>query len=343
MAKLTACLISANRAEQLKIAIDSLLNQSYQDFEIILSDDSVDDSIKDYFLAKFPSGKYIHHNPPLGEIANTNFVINSAETEYVLLCHDDDYFDKSYIEECFLRMLANKDVDLCYSGRIIINPDNKVITQNLMLNSNVEFLYESNNILDVMLYDKVDNKYRVPINTPGLFLKKHNYVDVNGLNPKVNTHCDTEFLLKILSVTNSVLYINKPIYYSRLWNNSSGRSKSSEKCEVFEAQLGVLEYFCNFKKSPPFSLLEKQYIYKKYALRCCNFNGPMLWMALRSKYGFWRTKQEIFNTANKMIKLNKMVIYKPKFYINFLVALLFPQFIIIKLQKKFTALLNTKR
>lgn len=342
MSKLTACLVSANRPIELKKAIDSLANQSYKEFDVILSDDSKDPSIRDYFLSKFPKGKYFHHSPPLGEIKNTNFIIKSAQTDYVVLCHDDDYLAPSYFEDCFLRMVEMPEIDLAYSGRIIVDPKDRVLTLNLMRNTEPYFTLSAKKILGTMLYNERLSNYRVPINTPGLFFKKNHFLKVGGLNPKVNTHCDTEFLLKILSITRKILFVNKAIYYSKLWNHSSGRSKSSEKCEVFEAELGVLEYFCDYKSDPPFTDLQKKRIFKEYAIRCCNFNGPMLWMALRSKLGFIETNVAITSTAIKLVKLNSSVLFIPKFYVNLIASLIVPQKILVLLQQYYTIRLNTK-
>lgn len=246
MSKLTACLVSANRPIELRIAIDSLRAQTLHDFDVLLSDDSATPEIRNYFLDKFPNGKYFHHHPPLGEIQNTNFAIANAKTEYIVLCHDDDYFAKNYFEACFTEMLKNPSIDLAYSGRIIVDQNNNYLTRNLMVGNKLQYQYPATLILDYMLFNRRNFNYRVFINTPGLFFRKSKFSDAEGLNENVNTHCDTEFLLKILAISNNVLYINSPLYFSKVWNNSSGRSRSSENHEVFEAELGVLDLFIDF-------------------------------------------------------------------------------------------------
>jgi glycosyltransferase involved in cell wall biosynthesis len=70
------------------------LIQTFKDFEIVLSDDSDDDSVQNLcqsYAYKLPI-QYFRNKPSLGTPANWNFAISKAKGEWIKLMHDDDWF-----------------------------------------------------------------------------------------------------------------------------------------------------------------------------------------------------------------------------------------------------------
>ena len=90
---ISICLLSYNHDHLLSKTISSILRQTYQDFELIISDDcSTDNSwniILD-FAALDNKVKPVKPKQNLGMAANANFGFSFARGKYVaLLCHDD--------------------------------------------------------------------------------------------------------------------------------------------------------------------------------------------------------------------------------------------------------------
>ncbi len=87
------CIPAYKNTSFLERLLESLLQQSYTHFEVILSDDSPDDTVKD-FIAGYQDKltiKYFKNSPALGTPANWNFAMKQAEGEYIKLLHDDDW------------------------------------------------------------------------------------------------------------------------------------------------------------------------------------------------------------------------------------------------------------
>ena len=69
--------------------IDSLLNQSFTDWELLIGDDSPDDATWNIivsYVEKYPDKIYAwHHSPNKGIVGNTNFLLEhiSEESEFV--------------------------------------------------------------------------------------------------------------------------------------------------------------------------------------------------------------------------------------------------------------------
>lgn len=91
MPKVSVIVTTYNRKEYLKETIQSILNQTFQDFEIIVVDNFSNYDFFD-FIESFKSEKIIVlQNKNNGIIAiNRNFGIERAKGEYIAFCDDDD-------------------------------------------------------------------------------------------------------------------------------------------------------------------------------------------------------------------------------------------------------------
>lgn len=81
-----------NRSDLLKCAIQSVLQQNCDDYEIILSDnDSSDDTYKAVLGFNSQKIRYINTGEYLSSSASWNFAYTQAAGDYVLILGDDDY------------------------------------------------------------------------------------------------------------------------------------------------------------------------------------------------------------------------------------------------------------
>lgn len=109
-----------NMGKYLRRAVDSLLNQTYKNYEVILVDDgSTDDcpNICDEYAKKINRISTIHkENGGLSSARNAGIKI--AKGKYIIFPDPDDWVEPSYLE--FLYVLQQKyDVDLAISGHYV--------------------------------------------------------------------------------------------------------------------------------------------------------------------------------------------------------------------------------
>ncbi len=98
MAKITVCIPTYNRASYLREAIQSVLNQSYSDFELLVSDNaSTDDTAA--VVASFldPRVRYYRQPRNVGMAANWQTAAELANTPWVAPLSDDDLFDPDHL------------------------------------------------------------------------------------------------------------------------------------------------------------------------------------------------------------------------------------------------------
>jgi len=120
--KVTVIIPTYKRPDKLKRAVSSVLNQSFQDFEIIVVDDNEDESyinenqkVLDDF--KDLRIKKINNYKNSGACASRNKGIKHSLGNYIAFLDDDDEWTSSFLEETYT-LLSNSDngVGVVYTG-----------------------------------------------------------------------------------------------------------------------------------------------------------------------------------------------------------------------------------
>ena len=126
MNKISVIIPVYNTERWLERCIESVLNQTYKNFELILVDDgSFDDSGKicDKYTLSDNRVKTIHQENTGASVAR-NKGIESATGEYVIFVDSDDYIAEEMLENLILKM--NDDIDLVVSSIKVLGLENEV-------------------------------------------------------------------------------------------------------------------------------------------------------------------------------------------------------------------------
>jgi len=109
-----------NRAKGLNNTINCIINQTYKNLEIIISDnfspnnDSID-VVKDF---QINDNRIIFYRQEknIGSIANFHFVLNKSNGKYFMWASDDDSWDKTFIEKNLRKLQNNNNSVVSMSG-----------------------------------------------------------------------------------------------------------------------------------------------------------------------------------------------------------------------------------
>lgn len=106
MPKVTVALITYNRTQYLKQAIEGVLSQSYKDYELILMDNG---STHETFelIKPYLNEKVIYHRNPQNSMEYFNKAFSLSTGEYLLITHDDDIMLPAMLEQQ-VKILENK-------------------------------------------------------------------------------------------------------------------------------------------------------------------------------------------------------------------------------------------
>ncbi len=114
MPKVSVIIPTYNRADFIKDAVESVLCQTYKDFEIIIVDDGSTDSTKDV-LQKFHNKITYIYKSNGGAASARNVGINHAQGEYIAFLDSDDLWLPERLKFGVQALNSDKDIGLFFS------------------------------------------------------------------------------------------------------------------------------------------------------------------------------------------------------------------------------------
>jgi glycosyltransferase involved in cell wall biosynthesis len=123
----SVCVPTFNRAKFLAKSLESILRQSFSDFEVVVVDDASTDETT-AVVQKFsePRLSYYRNNHNLGQIENLNRCLELARGEYVCIFHDDDVYAPRILEREVDVLSRNPGVGLVHTAVWILSEAGRV-------------------------------------------------------------------------------------------------------------------------------------------------------------------------------------------------------------------------
>lgn len=109
-------------------AIDSILEQSYKNIQIVISDNASTDKTQDIcndYCKKHPNIKYVRQPCNIGSVENFKSVLQMADGEYFMWLGHDDYLSRNYVEICLQKLIEHPDYALVSGMPIYVYDDNR--------------------------------------------------------------------------------------------------------------------------------------------------------------------------------------------------------------------------
>jgi glycosyltransferase involved in cell wall biosynthesis len=227
-----------NRAHLIGRAIKSVLNQTYQDFEIIVVDDGSTDNTEEVvnkFCKKYKNIKYIFHKKNKGEATARNTGIMSSKGQYIAFQDSDDESLPQRLEkQVNILQRQSYKVGIVYSDMYRINKyREKYYFKSPMIKSEDKYIYQK--ALNFAFFG-------VGIGT-ALIRKK--CFDITGLfDNNLPYFVDLEFFIR-LSKSFYFYHISEPLinYYE-----IEGSSNSCLENLIKSRKLILKKYFGDIKK-----------------------------------------------------------------------------------------------
>jgi len=248
-------ILSHNRVEYVRECIDSALAQKYSHFEVILSDNSDNDEVKNATIhyLKNPYFKYIKRNPSLSALEHFNTLLNEPTGNFFMLFHDDDVLLPDAITKAI--EVFNRQPNLVAVGgnAFFINERQKTfryfstqLKKRDVLVSNIDrFIYA---------YIKIKRDYP-PFPS---YIYRTSKVKSLQINPQFGgKYADVSFLAQLCKI-GSLYWIHDPILHYRV--HSSNDSASISISHI----LSLCKFF--LKESPTNRSLITKYKLKQYAV-----------------------------------------------------------------------------
>lgn len=205
-------------SEYLKKQIDSILNQTYTNFNLIISDDASTDSQVVKVLKEFKDKdnriNLIVQKENKGYIKNFEFLLKESTANYIMFSDQDDIWHKDKVEKS-LKKLKETNASLVYSDATQIGEKDEILHESYIKYKNMPFLKGKNNITFFARH--------VAIGCSQIFTKS---VRDKMLPFKENVMAHDWISVYIANKENGVEYIEEPLLDYRLHNANQfgGRS-----------------------------------------------------------------------------------------------------------------------
>lgn len=210
-----------NGEKYLKRSIESVLNQTYKDFELLVGFNGTIDNSKE-IVSEFNNDKIrvFDYGMDTGKSKTLNKLIKEAKGEWIAIQDDDDVWLPKKLETQ-LAVLKKENYDVIGTRILYCNELEKVIGQpKIFLNHE-----------DIVSQSKKGNN-QVP-NTSAVF-KKSIAEEVNGWDENLSGIEDYDFWLKLMKKGFIFNNIKKPLVLHRIHNQSNFNTKKYDITSLIE-------------------------------------------------------------------------------------------------------------
>ncbi len=227
-----------NVEQYIERCLQSIINQSYKDFEVILVNDGTKDQsieIAERVLKESEVKWRVINKKNSGQGSSRDEGVRQSEGEYVIFVDADDV-----VSDDFLQKLINAfdDVtDFTFCNYSFVKQQIPPVDDNEQIDT-----FDKRSLLESFM------RRTVSFLLPSMLFKKSFLMD-NGIfhNPDIRFSEDQAFIWKAIISCNKAVYLHKKMYGYYLRNNSTMTSSSFEKIEsgFFEYQKIIDELFAD--------------------------------------------------------------------------------------------------
>lgn len=124
-----------NDALFLEKTLDSILNQSFENFKLIISDDCSTDNSKEIcirYKKKDSRIEYIRQKKNIGISRNMQFLLSKATTEFFMWAGDDDIMLPDYLQVLITELQNNKNIVAAFTPYCKINENDVIISEKII-------------------------------------------------------------------------------------------------------------------------------------------------------------------------------------------------------------------
>ena len=197
-----------NAEKTLHKCVDSILNQSYKDWELLLIDDGSTDGsalICDEYASKDQRIKVFHKkNGGVSSARNTG--LDNATGSWLTFVDSDDFIDTTFLDS----FIKSQSCDLYITGIQFINNTTTLLPSEEYIK--IEDVIELDNLLNKLYFTVTWGK-----------VYKNDIIQQNKIRFNINLKIgeDTDFVLNYLLYIHDIRFVSKPLYH--FFNDEKGK------------------------------------------------------------------------------------------------------------------------
>lgn len=226
--KIAICIPTYNGEAYLHECLESCINQSFQDYEIVICDDGSTDgtvAIIDSYINRSSRIKFLKNDKNLGLVGNWNRCLAASNAEWIKFVFQDDYISQDCLQEFFEQV--GPDTKLVISKRNFVLPQDVVDADKDYYNHSVRTLentghYNGNHfsarIISTLAVHNICLNFMAE---PSLVMFKKDVINLIGdFDSDFKQICDLEFLQR-LGTNFGLQYLPKKNCFFRIHQQST--------------------------------------------------------------------------------------------------------------------------
>lgn len=227
MIKVSIIVPAYNVEDYIQKCLESLVNQTLEEIEIIVVNDGSTDKTKsriEKFMLAYPEKiKYLEKSN--GGLSDArNYGLPSANGKYIGFVDSDDYVEPTMFEEMY-KKAEEENSDMVECDFIWEYPNKKRIDTGRIYNNKKEaFIYAR-----VVAWNKL--------------IKREILEKANIKFPKGLRYEDTEFFYKLLPSLNKISFVKKPLVHYIQRSNSIANTQNERVKEIFEIWDNIFKFY----------------------------------------------------------------------------------------------------
>lgn len=275
--------------------IDSILNQTYQNINLIISDDSSTNTDVKRVLEEYASKDnritLYFQEKNLGYLKNFEFLLTKSSSEYICFADQDDIWYENKVEKC-INVLKEKDVDLVYSDCKQIDENGQVLHESYLNYKNYPKVNGKDNILTFSrhfsigcscMFTKKIKEQMLPFTKS---VMAHDWIDVYLASKQKGIACIEEQLFE----------------YRLHSSNAFGGRSLKQNLSTWKQENG--KNYSAYKKYRNERVIKKAYL-----------DGSLMCLEYRNKLGLNKNEDEegVIEYYNKLLKTRILNIHLLKY------------------------------
>lgn len=206
--KISVLMSVYNDEKRVSKSIESILNQTFQDFEFLILDDCSTDNtyeICNYYAKKNQKIKLMKNNQNLGLTKSLNLLISESNYELIARQDSDDESFKQRLE-IQLKIMEKHNLDACTTL------------------ATIDELKRTRPFLSHLFPKKLIIKYKNPFIHGSLLIKKRVLENVGMYDERFKFAQDYKLMFDLIRLNHKLKIINQPLYKLNTKDNISTRN-----------------------------------------------------------------------------------------------------------------------
>ncbi|MCC8028967.1 MAG: glycosyltransferase, partial [Lachnospiraceae bacterium] len=216
-------------AQYLKDMVESVLGQTYSNWELCLADGSTDDSVEHYMKQHYGAEKRIRYRrlaDNQGISGNTNEALSMASGEYVMLADHDDMLERDALYEMVSVLNEDRGTDIIYTDEDLVDAGGTEFSNpRYKPDYNPDFLCSINYICHI-------------------FMVRRSILDrAGGFRGEFDGAQDYDLILRCCEQTQKIRHIPKVLYHWRAHPDSTAGNPESKMYAVEAGKKALQEHY----------------------------------------------------------------------------------------------------